>query len=196
MLAQHSEQAEHTEQAAQKAASITVIGMGNDYRADDATGLLVARRLKGIVSHLFDKSQVRVLECAGGSFELMDLWENAEHVVLVDAVSSGAEPGTIFRLDAIKQPIPSSLFHYSTHGLNLADTIELARLLHKLPPRLIVFGVEGLDFGLGQRLSEDIEGIMEYLVEAMLEYIKYNLGPRSHSESQEIKQGIEEKRHA
>jgi hydrogenase maturation protease len=95
--------------------------------------------------------------------------------VLVDAVASGADPGTIFRLDLHDHSIPSFLFHYSTHGFNLSDTVELARLLGKLPPKLVVFGIEGMDFSQGQGLTEDVAVAIERVVRSLLDYIGNNL---------------------
>ena len=172
-----TEQTEHTDLTALKvkAPTILVIGIGNYYRMDDGAGLLVARKLREQLAQNKHKTRVRVLECTGGTLELMDLWAGADHVVLIDAVSSGADPGTIFHLDAHTHAIPSSLFHFSTHGFNLADTIELARLLNKVPPRLMIFGIEGLDFGQGHGLSEDVAVAIEHTVQSLLAYIDCEL---------------------
>jgi hydrogenase maturation protease len=138
---------------------------------DDAAGLLVARELRERLAR-GSLCQAHVLECAGGSFELIDLWAASPYVVLVDAVASGADPGTIFRFDAHDRPLPSSLFHYSTHGFNLADTVELARLLDKLPANLTVFGIEGAQFGAGEAISEDVAAAIHQMVETLVQHIQ------------------------
>src|SRR3954452_13627171 len=51
--------------------------------------------------------------------------------------------------EAAKQPIPRTMFNCSTHDLGVAEAIELARAFGKLPPRLIVYGIEGRDFDEG-----------------------------------------------
>ena len=46
-----------------------VIGIGNDFRGDDAAGLMVARRLRGTPLH-----DVEIVESAGDAAALMELW--------------------------------------------------------------------------------------------------------------------------
>lgn len=133
--------------------STLVIGIGNLYRRDDAVGLIVARRLKEK-----NLDHVEVLEMSGEGAALIEAWRGAEKVILIDAVRSGAEPGTIFRFEAHRQPIPTEFFHYlSTHAFSVAEAIELARTLNKLPPCLIVYGIEGKNFEAGEGLSREIE---------------------------------------
>jgi hydrogenase maturation protease len=100
---------------------------------------------------------VEVLEREGEPSGLIDAFEGAGAVWLVDAVSSGARPGTVLRLDARAEPLPAEMFATSTHHLGLAEAIELARALNRLPERLVVFGVEGADFGAGDRLTPEVE---------------------------------------
>ncbi len=81
---------------------------------------------------------------------LIEEWTGADEVIVVDAVSSGAPPGTIHRLDPLAEPIPAALSQGSTHAFGLAETIELARALDRLPRRLTVYGIEGERFAAGR----------------------------------------------
>jgi hydrogenase maturation protease len=155
-----------------KAPAIVVIGVGNEFRRDDAAGLLVARALKAQVGQKLDNGKVSVLECTGGSFELMDDWDGAGIAIIVDAVVSGADPGTVLRIDANEQPVPNQLFRYSSHGFSIAETIELARLLGKLPPKVIIFGIEGADFGQGPGLSDEMAFAVERVTRSVLDYVR------------------------
>ena len=129
-----------------------IIGIGNEYRGDDAVGLIVARRLK---ERLADS--VKVLEQSGDGAALMEAWRGAETVIVIDAVMSGAAPGTIHRFDASARPISKSYFHCSTHAFGVAETIELARALGNFPQRLVVYGIEGKNFAAGVGLSAEVE---------------------------------------
>jgi hydrogenase maturation protease len=99
---------------------------------------------------------VQVLEREGEPTALMSAWDGAEAVWLVDAVSSGAEAGAVHRLDVSAEPLPAGLFRASTHHFGLADAIELARALGRLPERTIVYGIEGARFTAGGELTPEV----------------------------------------
>jgi hydrogenase maturation protease len=144
-----------------------IIGLGNEYRGDDAVGLVVARRLKEAAPQ-----PVQVLEESGDGAALMESWQGAATVILIDAVQSGAKPGTLHRLDARAQPITKKFFRFSTHAFGVAEAVELARALGRLPSRLIVYGVEGKRFEAGVGLSPEIEAAAQQVVERALEELR------------------------
>ena len=127
---------------------IIVIGIGNEFRGDDAAGLLVVRRLKEK-----PPTGVEFGEQSGEATALMDAMSQAGTVILVDAVQSGAEAGTIHRYDASEQAMPAQFLRCSTHNFSVHDAIEMARALEKLPSRLMVYGIEGSHFEPGAELS-------------------------------------------
>jgi hydrogenase maturation protease len=129
-----------------------VIGVGNDYRGDDAAGRIVARRVQAIAD-----DQIRVIEESGEGVALIEARKGAALVILIDAVHSEGAAGTIHRFDAKAQPIPGVFFHYSTHAFSVPEAIELARALDLLPARLIVYGIEGKTFRPGVGLSVEVE---------------------------------------
>ena len=131
---------------------IRIIGIGNAYRSDDGAGIAVAKRVRERIT-----DGVAIIEQSGDGAALLELWKGAGTVILVDAVHSGEAPGTVHRLDACAAEIPSRLFHYSTHGFGVAEAVELARALNQMPARLIVYGIEGKNFGAGVALSAEVE---------------------------------------
>lgn len=135
-----------------------VIGVGNLYRSDDGVGMVVARRLRDL------RPDITVLECSGEGTELMEAWKNAAQVVLVDALQPGSRPGRIVRFDASTERVPSDFFHYSTHAFSVAEAVEMARALEALPPRLIIYGVEGKSFAAGDVLSPEVAAVIDPLV--------------------------------
>ena len=130
---------------------IILIGIGNEYRCDDSIGLHVVRTLKE--QNLPDTI---VVESNGDGAELIELFSSARTVILIDAVSSGGIPGTVYQFDAHKQPIPAQLTFQSTHAFGVGEAIELARVLGKLPPILLVYAIEGEDFSTGIRLTAKV----------------------------------------
>ena len=148
-------------------ASIVIIGVGNEYRSDDAAGIAVARRLRARFP-----AGVTILEESGEGAALIQAWQGATWVMLVDAVRSGASPGAIHRLDARAASVPTGFFHYSTHAFSVAEAVELARSLDQLPAHLLVYGIEGENFAAGVRLSPVVEQAVEAVVERAAEDVR------------------------
>jgi hydrogenase maturation protease len=138
-----------------------VIGIGNAWRRDDAAGLAVARRLREALPG------ARVLEREGEPSGLIDAWEGADALWLADAVASGAPPGTIHRIDVAEQKLPPELFRSSTHHLGLAEAVELARALGRLPRRVVFYGIEGASFDAGEGLTAEVEQAVADVVDAI-----------------------------
>jgi hydrogenase maturation protease len=111
---------------------------------------------------------VEVVEHEGEPIDLVELVEGAPELWVVDAVCSGAPAGTLHRLDASSGPLPAELFGVSTHRLGLADALELARALGKLPPRVVVYGVEGSQFEPGSAPSELVALAAERLADTLV----------------------------
>lgn len=141
---------------------ILIIGIGNDYRSDDAIGLLVARALQAR-----KLPHVSVLEATGEGTALLETWSGADAVILIDAVASGAAAGTLHQLDARAGPISPRFFRYSTHAFGVAEAIELARVLGVLPARLAIYGIEGSNFIAGMSLSPEVEHAAHKAVEGI-----------------------------
>jgi hydrogenase maturation protease len=144
---------------------VVVIGVGNSLRHDDAAGLEVVRQLRPRAN----ASEIVLREHEGETLALLDAWQGAEALVLVDAIRSGAPVGTVHRVDASSAPIPAGLRgSSSTHAVGVGEAIELARSLDRLPRRVVVFGVEGRRFDAGRGLSEDVEAVLAALADAVL----------------------------
>ncbi|MGZ6729474.1 MAG: hydrogenase maturation protease [Gaiellaceae bacterium] len=142
------------------------MGIGNAWRNDDRAGLAVARLLEGALPE-----GVELLEREGEPTSLIDSWEGAEAVWLVDAVSSGAEPGTVHRHDASERELPATLFRTSTHHFGLAEAVELARALGRLPETTVVYGIEGANFQTGETLSPEVEAAAARVADAVREEV-------------------------
>ncbi|HVP38790.1 MAG TPA: hydrogenase maturation protease [Candidatus Saccharimonadales bacterium] len=136
-----------------------VIGVGNPLRGDDDAGPEAARRLRAR-----GRAPARVAECGGGAAELLAAWHGEPQVWVVDAVASGAPPGTVHRLDAREALPPGWGRAVSTHGLGLAEAVELARRLGQLPARLVIYAIEVRGFEPGAPLSAEVERAVDQVV--------------------------------
>jgi hydrogenase maturation protease len=136
-----------------------VIGIGNPDRGDDGAGRMAALRLRAILP-----PAVAVAECDGDVAGLVDLFDGFSNVILVDACASGAPAGKVHRLEVSEAPLPTAAFNMSSHGFGLAEAIELARALGQLPPRCMVYAIEGETFETGAGLSGVVDRAIDRVV--------------------------------
>lgn len=143
-----------------------VIGCGTFDRADDAAGLLVARRLREL--------GVDAREQSGEAPALMESWKDAgadRGVILIDAVVTGAPSGTITVWDARSAPVTGDFFRCSTHSFGVAEAIELAKILDLLPPQVLIYGIEARQFETGTSPSIEVLRAIEELAGRIAEEV-------------------------
>jgi hydrogenase maturation protease len=132
-----------------------VIGVGNVWRGDDAVGILAARRLRKRWG-----ASVEILEADGDGLALLDLMEDVDHVILIDALKSGRRPGETVRLDVSAEHRWGSIIPCSTHAIGIAEAIDLARALGHSPKQIILYGVEIASLESGATLCDAVcEGL-------------------------------------
>jgi hydrogenase maturation protease len=144
--------------------AIVVVGIGNDFRNDDGVGLYVARLIEAM-----DFKDVTVIPGVAEGTALLDSWENAARAYVIDCAVSGQQSGTIHRFEIAETPIPAEIFNgYSTHNISVADAVELARVLGRLPKSLVVYGIEGGDFRPGGDLSPEVTAAAHKVVDEII----------------------------
>lgn len=133
-----------------------IIGIGSENRGDDLAGWEVVDRLE----------TVRGCKHDGEPATLLELISSADHVVLVDAMRSGHPVGTVQHFDAAAGPLPSAVCR-STHGVGVAEVVELARLFGTLPRNCTVIGIEGSNFAIGSTMSGEVAAAIDSVVESL-----------------------------
>ncbi len=127
-----------------------VIGVGNRWRRDDAAGFEVIDQLRVRLG-----DQIALVESDGEPTRLLDAFALAPTVVMVDAVVTGADPGTIHRFTDDDLPDRMGIGQ-SSHLVGLIGTIELGKLLGKLPNGLVLIGIEATDFDNGEGMTDAV----------------------------------------
>jgi len=149
-----------------------VIGVGNEFRRDDGAGPAVIARLRALQPDDHGLSRVTLAVSDGEPGRLIDLWQGARLAVVIDAVRDTASPpGHTSRLapDALASAADGAA---SSHRIGLGDTVELARVLGRLPARLTVLTVVGRDFGLGAGLTAEVAAAVADLAEQVRELVR------------------------
>jgi len=130
---------------------VVVVGMGSEYRRDDGAGQAVVDEV------VASRQDIPPVGPIAEPLDLLGLWDGADLAIVIDAVHSGAEPGTVqlIELDeaANGRPDGGPPGTTSTHGIGLAGVLRLARAVGSAPQRVVVVGIEGDDFGHGTGLT-------------------------------------------
>jgi len=148
-----------------------IIGCGNRQRSDDMVGILVVEKLR--------KLGVETSICSGQAVDLIEAWTGDDDVIVVDVVVTGAPVGTVRTWDARQALSSGKAAPASSHGLGVAEAIELARVLGRLPARLQVYGIEGQRFEHGAESSRELASGIEEVVHRIMDLIATRDSERS-----------------
>jgi len=161
--------------------AVVIAGIGSEYRHDDAIGAIVGEQAAR-------RSGARWAGPLVDPLDLLGHWDDAALAVVVDAVRSGAEPGTVTvmdlapsgRADGTRGPRrpgpvprrPGTARATSSHGVDVLGVHRLARAVGHAPARVVVVGVEGEDFSLGSGLSPRVEAAVPEALRAVLALVE------------------------
>jgi hydrogenase maturation protease len=148
-----------------------VLGVGHPDRGDDAAGRLVASALAtldGVVARSVSSDPSAILTDP--------LWDSADRVVLIDTVRTGRRPGTVHRWagDRLLEHVPAT--GGGTHDLGVATTLHLAAALDRLPADLVVIGIEGSCFNVGDPPSRPVRHAITMVSAALARELTGNGG--------------------
>lgn len=145
---------------------ILIIGIGNEFRGDDAVGIEVVNSLQ---VHHPDLAEYRIEQ--NDLSRLVDIWGGRD-VILIDAVFSEREyAGKIHMLSSIPLLMANRESNYSSHGLALSDALKMSKVLNELPSSLLFLGVEGNDWKFGIRMSEKVRQVIPIVESRILDYV-------------------------
>ena len=149
---------------AERTSALAIVGIGNLMRRDDGVGLAAVGSLER--SDLRDAAggHIDLLTADGEPTRLIDAWRDRGKAIVIDAVQSGAVPGSIHRIEVGVDPLPAWAVGSSSHSAGLAEAVVLARTLDRLPDQLIVFGMEAADVSLGEGLSDEVSDALPSLL--------------------------------
>jgi hydrogenase maturation protease len=111
---------------------------------------------------------VTVLDGGTLGLDLLPSIENAQRLLIVDAVETGAPPGSLVRLSG--EEIPYALeTKLSPHQMGLKDLLTVASLLDYAPVETVLWGVQPESIEMALQLSAPVAAQLEPLVGKVLE---------------------------
>jgi hydrogenase maturation protease len=127
-----------------------ILGIGNILLKDDGVGVHVVKQLESEPL----SSTVELVDGGTSTMDMLPFFSQYAKVIIVDALQTGAQPGTIYRLT------PDDLPNYqcrnlSIHDIQILDVVKIAALLGK-KPQVTIIGVEPKEIGLDLQMSEEL----------------------------------------
>ena len=145
-----------------------VIGLGNPLMGDDGAGVAALERLR-LDWEL--PAEVELVDGGTWGMNLLPLVESAERLILLDAIRTGAPPGTLTVLERSELPRYFSL-KLSPHQIDLREVLALAELRGALPDDLVALGVEPARVEMEMSLSPPVRAALGKLVHLALDRLE------------------------
>lgn len=140
-----------------------ILGIGNLLLCDEGVGVHAARALMQRVL----PQNVTVTEAGTAFLDVLPEIENADRILLVDAMEGGGAPGSVYRVPFDQCRHPGALA--SLHGFDMSRVLFIAG--NDRAPQVTVFGIEPQRIEWGTELSEPVRRSLPALEEIILQEI-------------------------
>ena len=144
---------------------LLVLGLGNVLLEDDGVGGAAVAMLN---ARYDAPDNVRVFDGGTLGLSLLPYLQDADAVILVDAVKTDAAPGAFVRLDG-SDVGPAVATRLSPHQVGVADLLDGARWLDRYPGRVVLLGLTPASMELSVTLSPPVRAALPALVERVVD---------------------------
>ena len=169
----------NAEPGSRRPVRLLILGLGNVLCGDDGLGAVAIARLR---ARYEIPEGMSVLDGGTLGLSLLPYVEDAEKVILVDAIRAEAPPGSFVRLEG-EEVGPAVAGRLSVHQVGVADLLDAARWRGRLPEELVLLGLvpETLEVGLTRsaRVEAGLPGLVDRVVQEVSR-LGFELHPRSH----------------
>lgn len=148
--------------------SILVLGLGNLLMSDDSIGV---RTVQCLQQDFRTPEGVTIVDGGTLGLDLLPYIEQADELLIIDALEMRAEPGSLFRLegDAVPRAFASKL---SVHQMGLQDLLAVAELQGYAPQKLVVHGIQAGSIEMKLELSPPVAAAMDDLLDAVVNELR------------------------
>jgi hydrogenase maturation protease len=135
------------------AGTTVVLGVGSPLMADDGLGLTALERVRGGWEF---EPDVQFVDGGTWSMNVLPVIEDANRLLLIDAIRAGRTAGTVVVLEREQLPRFFST-KISPHQIDLRETLALAELRGTLPEQTVAIGLEPARVEMSTELSPEVE---------------------------------------
>jgi len=143
---------------------VIVLGLGNILLRDEGVGVRV---IEALAERYVLPAEVEVVDGGTVGMDLLDTLAGCDHLLVCDAVQTGAPPASVVKLADAEVP---ALFQtrFSPHQLGLSEVLATLILMEEAPAAITLIGVVPVDMELGAELSPEVAAVVDQAVEALV----------------------------
>jgi hydrogenase maturation protease len=136
---------------------VVVLGIGNVLLSDEGVGVHAVAALQD--RYHLDPS-IEVVDGGTTGMELLPELEDADHLIVCDAVRTGKPPASVVKLtdDEVPAFFKTKL---SPHQIGLSDVLAALRFSGHSPGRVVLIGVEPVTLSLSMELTPEVAAQMD-----------------------------------
>jgi hydrogenase maturation protease len=147
---------------------ITILGIGNSLFSDEGVGIHVLPLLEDALK---DYENVEIIEGLTDGMKLLGPVEDAEYLIIIDAINAGKEGGTIMKLEGDDIPAYFGI-KMSIHQLGFQEVLLAAKMRERYPKQIIMFGMQPTSLELGVELTETNKKRLGELAQVVINQVK------------------------
>ncbi len=144
-----------------------ILGVGNLLLSDDGAGVHGVQRLQAQARL---PEHIHTLDGGTLGMALLPFLEGITHLLILDAVHWGGEPGELVRLsgEEVREYFTQKI---SLHELGIAELLQNARLLGLYPEKVVLWGIQPQTLDVGLELSPPVSARLDDLLNKAVEEV-------------------------
>lgn len=147
---------------------ITILGIGNTLFSDEGVGIHILPLLE---EALVDVENLEIIEGLTDGMRLLGPIEDAENLIIIDAINAGKSGGTLIKLEGDEIPAYFGV-KMSIHQLGFQEVLCAAKMRERYPEQIIMFGMQPTSLELGVELTDTNRERLGSLVKLVIDQVK------------------------
>jgi hydrogenase maturation protease len=146
---------------------ITILGIGNTLFSDEGVGIHLLPLLEEAMR---DYENIEIIDGQTDGMKLLGPVEDAQNLIIIDAINAGKEGGTIIKLEGDEIPAYFGI-KMSIHQIGFQEVLFAAKMRERYPDQIIMFGMQPTSLELGVELSETNRGRLRDLAKEVINQV-------------------------
>lgn len=147
---------------------IKILGIGNTLFCDEGVGVLLLDYLHDVLPQA---DNIELIDGGTEGIRLLGYVEEADYLIMLDAINADEKPGTIIVLkdDEVPKFFGQKM---SVHQMGVQDLVYNAYLRETLPEEMYLIGVQPERVEIGFELTESVQKCIPEIVDIIVKQVE------------------------